>query len=159
MNINQNKISIQKIAGFSLLELLVSLAILGIVSATSLPAYRSYINLAQTTVVSHAYDTAVKSARQEYSKNTTRVILGLPSTLPASDATWIQVFAGNNISLAPDGGLAYRAGHQPKDETTPSGAVYVKFHPDHVCISRNQFNELIALKTRIYVDKIQVVEL
>jgi len=151
--------NISKSAGFTLIELLIVIAIMGTLSATAMPAYRSYISTAEVAKVDKTYNSAIKVARQEYSKNTTRVAIGLPSTLPLDDAAWIEVFSGNNNSTAPDGGPAYRPGHQPDNENPPSGAVYVKFHSDHLRITRNGFYELIALKSRIYIDKVEVVEL
>ena len=157
MTATQKNISIA--AGFTLIELLIVIAIMGTLSATAMPAYRSYISTAEMAKVEKTYNSAIKIVRQEYSKNTTRVAMGLPSSLPLDDAAWIEVFSGDNNSSAPDGGPAYRPGHQPNNESPPSGAVYVYYHSDHLCISRNQFHELIALRTRIYIDAIEVTEL
>lgn len=159
MSATQENISLVKSAGFTLIELLIVVAIMGTLSATAMPAYRSYISTAEMAKVDSTYSTAINVARHEYSKNTIRVAIGLPSTLPLDEAAWIAVFSGNNNSSAPDGGPAYRPGHQPNSESIPSGAVYVKFHSDHLCITRNPFYELIALKTRIYPDALEVVEL
>ena len=157
MTITQKNISIA--AGFTLIELLIVIAIMGTLSATAMPAYRSYISTAEMAKVDKTYSTAIKVVRQEYSKNTTRVAMGLPPSLPLDDAAWIEVLSGDTNSSAPDGGPAYRPGHQPDNESLPSGAVYVKVHSDSLCITRNQFSELIALKTKIYIDRIEVIEL
>ena len=147
-------------AGFSLIELLIVIAILGTLSATAMPAYRSYISTTELAKVDNTYNTAVKVVQQEYSKNTTMVAIGLVSTLPSDDEAWIEVISGNNNASAPDGGPAYRPGHQPDNESPPTGAIYVSYHSSsHVCISRNQFHELDALRTRIYADEIVLEEL
>jgi prepilin-type N-terminal cleavage/methylation domain-containing protein len=146
-------------AGFSLIELMIAIAIMGTLSATAMPAYRSYISTAEMVKVDSAYSNAVKIVQQEYSKNTTMVALGLVSTLPLDDAAWIEAFSGNTHSSAPDGGPAYRPGHQPNNESLPTGAVYVNVHSGYLCITRSQFHELIALKTRVWPDAITVEEL
>ena len=136
------------------------LAIMSTLSATAMPAYQRYINTTQMAKVDKTYNAAIKMVQLEFSKNTTMVSLGLVSSLPLDDAAWIEVFSGSTNSSAPDGGPAYRPGHQPHDESLPTGAVYIAFHsPGHVCITRNQFHELIALKTRVYADAISVEEL
>ena len=158
MTTTQKEISMS--AGFSLIELMIVIAIMGTLSATAMPAYQSYISTAEMAKVDKTYNAAIKMARLEFSKNTMMVSLGLVSSLPLDDAAWVEVFSGNTKSSAPDGGPAYRPGHQPHDESLPTGAVYIAFHsPGHVCITRNQFHELIALKTRVYTDAIDVEEL
>ncbi len=159
MTATQKNIPFVKSAGFSLIELLIVIAIMGTLSATAMPAYRTYISTAEMAKVDKTYHTAIKVARQEYTKNTTHVAMGLQSSLPLDAAAWIEVFSGSNNSSAPDGGPAYRPGHQPNNESLPSGAVYVYFHSDHLCITRNGFYELIALKTRIYTDRVTIEEL
>jgi prepilin-type N-terminal cleavage/methylation domain-containing protein len=160
MTANQKYIPFVKSAGFTLIELLIVIAIMGTLSATAMPAYRSYISTAEMAKVNKIYHTAVKVAQQEYSKNTTHVAMGLQSTLPSDHAAWIEIFSGSNNSSAPGGGPSYRPGHQPNNESPSSGAVYVNFHSDqHLCITRNGFYDLIALKTRIFADRVEVEEL
>jgi prepilin-type N-terminal cleavage/methylation domain-containing protein len=146
-------------AGFSLIELMVVIAIMGTLSATAMPAYQSYISAAEIAKVDSAYSNAVTIVRQEYSKDITMVSLGLVSTLPLDNAAWIKVFSGTTKSSAPDGGPAYRPGHQPNNESLPTGAVYVNVHSAYLCITRSQFHELIALKTRVWPDATTVEEL
>ncbi len=160
MAITPIEISWSKTSGFTMIELMIVVAIVGLLSATAVPWYRGYINTAWVSKVSNTYDSAVKTARQEYTKNTTRSALGLSSTLPSNEEGWIEVFTAGDEYLAPDGGPAYRPGHQPDaSEDPPSGAVYVAYHSDHLCITRNEFLGLIALKTKVYSDSIETINL
>ena len=139
-------------AGFTMIELLAVLAIVGVTTASALPAYHDYISASETTKASHAYDIAVQTVRREFSKNTSRMALGLTSTLPLDEEGWINLFNGNRSATAADGGPAYRPGDAPNHEDPPTGAVYVRVHGDHLHLTRNEFNELDTLETKVYAD-------
>lgn len=92
--------------GVSLFELMIALAVIGLLAGVAVPTYRSFIETANMTKVSSNFDQAIRVARNTFQMNETRLAIGLTPATPDTTEDWIALLNANG-ALSPGGDPAY----------------------------------------------------
>ena len=93
--------------GFTLIELMIVIAIIGILAAVAIPSYNSYIETTKTAKVAEHAAIAARYVTTGFAKNVSESSLGMSLTFPISHAALIVEL--NKSGRAPEGGDPYAA--------------------------------------------------
>jgi type IV fimbrial biogenesis protein FimT len=86
-------------SGFTLVELLVGIAVLGILLSIALPSFKAWLLNSQTRAAAESIENGLQIARSMALKNNQNVEFVLLPQLPNDETSWVVRFASDHVEI------------------------------------------------------------